>query len=124
MSRAEFTSATKRDALKRSGDVCEGVGPIVGLKRGERCQNSLKHGVDYDHWNPDAHSKDNSLDNCRCLCLKCHKFKTTKRDIPMIAKGKRQKDKARSIRRRKGPLIPGSRKSKYKRLIGGGVVLR
>lgn len=97
MSRNEFTKPTKRAALKRSGDLCEASGPRYGLPVGQRCNAPLSKGVIYDHDDPDANSKDNSLENCRCICPGCNRFKTDKIDIPMIAKTQRQQDKDNGI---------------------------
>lgn len=98
MSRREFSTKTKRAAWERSGEVCEGEGPIVGLPPGIRCTRSLVLGVVYDHDDPDANSKDNSLENCRCLCPVCNRWKTDKRDRPLIAKTNHQQDKHRGIK--------------------------
>lgn len=100
--RNEFSSKTKREAFQRSGGFCEGSGPRYGLAHGRRCMADLKHGVEYDHANPDANSKDASLANCVCVCAACHRFKTAKVDVPMIAKTKRQADKRINIKRTKG----------------------
>lgn len=98
MTRREFTNKTKRAAWERSGGICEGEGPIVGLPPGIRCARQLSHGVVYDHDDPDANSKDNSLENCRCLCPVCNRWKTDKRDRPLIAKTNHQQDKHRGIK--------------------------
>lgn len=102
MSRKEFTTKTRKEALKRSGGICEAVGDWYGLPAGERCRNDLSYGVQYDHMILDANSKDNSLDNCRAVCPKCHGWKTANRDTPLAAKtvrqgsmGKRTKVKAK-----------------------------
>lgn len=97
MTRHNFTKPTKRSAWKRSGEVCEAVGEIYGLKPGQRCTADLNRGVEYDHYDLDANSKDNSLGNCRAVCPSCHAYKTTKHDIPKAAKTQRQQDKARGI---------------------------
>lgn len=104
MSRREFTKQTKRDALKRSGMLCEAVGTMYGLDAGKRCNARLGHGVEYDHIVLDANSKDNSLENCAAVCIKCHKHKTAKHDIPMAAKTVRMQDKANGIRRQSAPI--------------------
>ena len=123
MSRNEFTSATKREAKKRSGDRCEALGELYGLPVGQRCNADMNRtGFRYDHIDPDANSKDNSLSNCCVCCPRCHGWKTTKRDVPMIAKTVRQRDKRNSIR--KEATMPGSRNSKFKKKIDGSVVLR
>jgi len=115
--RSEFSKQTKRDAYDRSLGFCEGSGQRYGLPIGKRCNASLSRGIIYDHDNPDANSKDNSLGNCRCICLACNKFKTGKIDIPMIAKTQRQQDKARGITKAKP-------KSRWKRKLDGTTVLR
>src|SRR6185312_14683265 len=88
--RREFGTTTRKDALKRSGYVCEAVGDWYGLPAGERCTANLGDGVEYDHLILDANSKDNSLENCRAVCPKCHRWKTTHRDTPTAAKTVRQ----------------------------------
>jgi hypothetical protein len=104
LSRKEFTKPTKRAALKRAGNgdsakaTCEAVGDWYGLPPGQRCTTSLANGVEFDHIDLDANSKDNSLENCAAVCIPCHRHKTTKHDIPLAAKTLRQQDKARGIR--------------------------
>lgn len=90
VSRKEFSSATRKAALKRSGLRCEAAGAWYGLPEGQRCTANLGEGVEYDHLILDANSKDNSLDNCRAVCPKCHRFKTSKIDVPTAAKTTRQ----------------------------------
>lgn len=99
MPRKEFTKKTKRDALKRSGMLCEAVGAWYNLPAGQRCNAPLAYGVEYDHIILDANSKDNSLENCAAVCTKCHGFKTAKIDTPTAAKTVRQQDKANGIKR-------------------------
>ena len=102
MARREFGKPVKRDALKRSGGLCEAVGTWYGLGVGQRCNAPLSYGVEIDHIDLDANSKDNSLSNAAAICLKCHRFKTAHRDIPIAAKTLRQQDKARGIVKPKG----------------------
>lgn len=90
MSRREFTTKTRKEALKRSAKRCEAVGSWYGLPEGMRCTADLALGVQYDHLILDANSKDNSLDNCRAVCPKCHGWKTANRDTPTAAKTVRQ----------------------------------
>lgn len=99
MARNEFKAETKRQAWDRSGERCEAEGSIYGLPPGVRCAADLNLGVRYDHVDPDANSKDNSLGNCCACCPKCHLWKTTKRDAPLIAKTNHQQDKARNIQK-------------------------
>ena len=88
--RHEFSTKTRKEALKRSGKRCEAAGSWYGLPEGMRCSNDLSLGVQYDHLILDANSKDNSLENCRAVCPKCHAWKTANRDTPLAAKTVRQ----------------------------------
>lgn len=101
MSRAEFTKQTKRDAIKRASGRCEGLGVIFGLEPGKRCEAAIANGVRFEHIDPDANSKDNSLENCACVCLICWRYKTDHYDKPLVAKTTRQQDKANGIKRPK-----------------------
>ncbi|KAA0684571.1 HNH endonuclease [Neorhizobium sp. P12A] len=103
MSRTEFTRATKRDALERSGGKCEASGPRYGLEEGQRCNCSLSVGVIFDHDNPDQMGGDNSLENCRSICITCNKFKT-RGDIREIRKSDRIRDKNSRVIRPAGKL--------------------
>jgi len=118
--RAEFSKPTKREALRRSGGFCEASGPRYGLETGKRCMVPLAKGVIFDHDDPDANSKDNSLDNCRCICPGCNRFKTDKTDIPMIAKTVRMQDKNNGIKSKSRPL-PGTRASGIRKRFNGEV---
>ena len=104
MRTAEFTKTVKRERLRLSGGKCEAEGSWYGHKPGVRCNANLAYGVRFDHIDPEANSKNNSLENCGAVCVRCHDYKTTKRDIPMIAKTVRQRDKHNGIRR-KGPKL-------------------
>lgn len=90
MARREFSTKTRKLALKRSGKRCEAVGSWYGMPDGIRCTRNLGEGVEYDHLILDANSKDNSLENCRAVCPKCHAWKTANRDTPTAAKTVRQ----------------------------------
>lgn len=93
MARNEFTRKTKREAFERANNRCEGSGPRYGHPEGVRCTADFSRGVIYDHDDPDVNSHDNSLQNCRCICQECNKFKTGVTDIPMIRKVDRIRDK-------------------------------
>lgn len=114
MSRHEFSRETRREALKRSGLKCEASGPRYGLEEGQRCNCSLSLGVQYDHDVPDQLGGDNSIENCRAVCIQCHKIKT-RGDIRQIRKSDRQRDKAsgviRSAGKIKSPGFPVSEKA-------------
>jgi 5-methylcytosine-specific restriction protein A len=108
LSRHEFSKATKKAALERSGGYCEAIGPLYGLPSGQRCNRPLVAlGVEYDHYPLPAHAEDsNTKENCVCACPVCHAFKTANYDIPAEAKIKR-------VRRAHG-LIEDKRKPKKK----------
>jgi len=104
MSRREFTKATRRLALKRSGGLCEAVGPWYGLEEGQRCNAPLSHGLHFDHIDLDANSKDNRLSNCAATCPRCNLWKADHFDKPKAAKTVRQQDKHNGIVRTKRPI--------------------
>lgn len=104
MARKEFTKKTQREAFTRSGFKCEAIGAMYGLPSGQRCNADLALGVQFDHIVLDANSKDNSLENCAAVCIKCHKWKTANHDIPMAAKTVRQQDKSRGIKKAVAPI--------------------
>jgi hypothetical protein len=88
------------------------------LAPGTRCNFPFGVAVQYDH--ADAIDNQNvSLENCQCLCVTCHAYKTAKIDIPKHAKAKRRYDKHNGIKTKTRPM-PGSRSSGWKQKIGGG----
>ncbi|MRX31875.1 HNH endonuclease [Aminobacter sp. MDW-2] len=115
--RHEFSTSTRKQALLRSTKRCEAVGSWYGLPEGLRCSNDLSLGVQYDHLILDANSKDNSLDNCRAVCPKCHGWKTRNRDTPLAAKTVRQSFLGMKTRvKAKIPSAPKSPKPKADKL--------
>lgn len=90
MSRREFSKSVMRDAFMRCNGFCEGEGCGVKLALGD---------YHYDHVIPDALGGDPTLDNCQVLCRACHKEKTSRQDIPRIAKTKRIRDREKGIRK-------------------------
>lgn len=97
--RSEFSKPTRREALKRSGLLCEAVGTVYGLEPGQRCNAPLSHGVEFDHYPVPATERDsNGLENCVACCKTCHGYKTRTFDIPVQAKTKRVSDKHLGIR--------------------------
>lgn len=122
--RLEFTKSTKRDALQRSKGRCEATGRVYGFKPRQRCNASLAYGVEFDHYPiRAADGGDNSLENCSAVCIRCHRWKTSKIDIPMVAKGKRVSDKFRGIAKSKSTFAT-SRDGRFKRRLDGQVLLR
>jgi hypothetical protein len=86
--RREFSKQVRRDAFARANGLCE------GKPYGERCPVKLTIGkFHYDHDIPDGLGGEPTLENCVVLCIACHKDKTTKRDVPTIAKAKRIADR-------------------------------
>ena len=117
-----FSKPVKRAALERSGKRSEAEGELYGLPPQMRCNADLGLGVEFDHAILWANSRDSSISNCVCVCPRCHRYKTTKHDTPKAAKTVRQRDKANGIRSE--AVMPGSRKSKWKRRMDGSVVER
>jgi hypothetical protein len=66
--RLEFTPATKKADYERRGGICGG---LVELKMS--CDQPI---AEYDHIKRNKLEPDNSLENCRGLCLLHHKIKT------------------------------------------------
>lgn len=112
MSRLEFSKSTKAQAFLRSNGHCECCG--AKLSSGN---------IEYDHSIACGLGGDNSLDNCVVLCKTCHKAKTTKRDVPTIAKAKRQQAANIGAKTSKKPM-PFGRKSKWKRKMDGTIIPR
>jgi len=89
--RAEFSKAVREAAYAR----CEG--------RCEHCRMCFAGRVPhYDHY-PIAAALGGpaTLENCRCLCVKCHRHITATIDAPRIAKAKRIEEKRIGVRQRK-----------------------
>jgi hypothetical protein len=118
-----FSKPIKRAVLERSGGRCEATGDLYGLPNGLRCESNLGYGVEFDHIDLWANSRNSDLDNCLAVCPRCHRFKTSKHDTPKAAKTVRQRDKHAGIRGA-GAVLPGSRKSRWKRRMDGTVVER
>lgn len=78
--RREFSKGVRAKAADRSKGLCEGCG--VKLPVG---------GYHYDHDVPDGLGGEPTLENCRVLCLPCHKVKTIEHDNPRMQKADRQR---------------------------------
>lgn len=124
MSRKEFSKATKREALKRSGGECEAVGFLYGLPPNKRCSASLARGVHFDHVLACSNGGDNSLENCAAVCWVCHYWKTTHHDTPRAAETVRIQDKHRGISKPKSRPMDGTRASGLKKKLNGTVERR
>jgi 5-methylcytosine-specific restriction endonuclease McrA len=108
--RREFSAKVKLLAWERARGCCEQCGIPIAPKKPE-----------FDHDNPCGLTGEPDLSNCRALCRACHRAKTTQ-DVAQIARAKRRQRKHVGIR--KPSKLPCSRDSKFKRKIGGEVVLR
>ena len=111
--RREFTAKIKEQAYERSGGHCEVRWCGAALTTGR---------IHYDHIIPCALGGEPTLANCQVICTACHKAKTTKEDIPRIAKAKRVRRKHIGIRKRSS--FACSRQSRFKKKLNGEVVLR
>ena len=118
-----FSKPVKREALARSGLRCEATGQLYGLPDGKRCEADLGYGVEFDHADLWANSRDSSINNCVCVCPRCHRFKTSKHDTPKAAKTVRQQDKHSGVHTSRNPM-PGSKRSGWKKKMSGEVVKR
>jgi len=80
--RREFSAKVKALAFKRAEGCCEGCG-----------RKLFSGDIHYDHANPDALGGEPTLENCAVLCRSCHQAKTSKKDIPAIAKSNRVRNR-------------------------------
>lgn len=113
--RKEFSKKIKLEAYQRSGGNCENP------ECGTRLYPTKFH---YDHVNPDAMGGEPTLENCRVLCTACHGRKTGEQDIPTIAKSNRQRANHLGLKVKRGPPMPGSKRSRWKKKMDGTVVPR
>ena|SRR5437899_3053102 len=111
----QFSKEIERAAFVRAKSCCEGCGAKLA-----------SGGIHYDHIVPWAMSCDSSLENCQALCNSCHRDKTANRDMPSIAKAKRQADFHLGITGPglgRAPMAAG-RLSRLKKTFRHGVVPR
>ncbi len=88
--RAEFSAKVRAEAFARAAGHCEG------------CTAKLYTGqFDYDHDKPAEFGGAATLDNCRVLCKTCHRLKTSKSDIPAIAKSNRIRRRHMGIKKQR-----------------------
>lgn len=112
MPRREFTAKTKGEAFLRAGGLCEGC----GLK--------LRHGeAEYHHMHEAELGGCNGLANCRVLCRACHRA-ATNRFLREKAKGLKAFRARANAKARKGPPMPGSRASGFRKRMDGTVERR
>jgi len=88
-----------------------------------KCKTGGSNGLDWDHIIPLEMGGDDALANLQPLCKACHRAKTAT-DIGHIAKGKRQTQRSMGIKRTVRNPMPGSKNSKWKKMLDGTVVRR
>jgi len=97
MSRREFSKKVKQAAFVRADGHCEACGANL---RGKP--------VHYDHELADSLGGEPTLANAKVLCVPCHAEKTAGHDMPLIAKGRRIRERSMGIRKPRR-TIPGRR---------------
>src|SRR5215475_161561 len=93
--RAEFSRRTKNLAWLRCHDE-------RGIPRCEGWCGKQAFGgrrAEFHHEKPAAFGGENTLENCKVLCPKCHRDITRERDRPAIDKSTRVREKFAGIRR-------------------------
>lgn len=113
--RREFSAKTKEAAARRASGKCE------------ECGRRLLYGeaqYEFDHVVPIGLGGLSDDGNIRVVCKSCHLAKTTKVDVPAIAKAKRNFRRAAGIKKTRGRPIPGSRNSPWRKKISGVVEKR
>jgi 5-methylcytosine-specific restriction endonuclease McrA len=89
-----------------------------------RCHQKILGSFIDEHIKPLALGGSNDLDNRAPACPKCAEEKTRTEDMPRIVKAKAQKRAAHGIKADRGPPIPGSKRSGWKRKMNGEIVRR
>jgi len=110
--RQEFTKKTKLARFKHADGCCE------------KCGDKILTRAEYDHAVPAAVGGGNDFDNCRCLCQICHAEKTSKRDVPQIAKTVRIVEKRAGVRKSKSRPMAGTKASGWRKRMDGTVERR
>lgn len=78
--RREFSKTVRLQAANRAKGRCEGCGKKLAV--GE---------FHYDHDTPDGLGGEPTLENCKVLCLTCHRIKTHEQDNPRMQKADAQR---------------------------------
>jgi hypothetical protein len=111
-----FSKDTKRKAYERSkreGDVAICECDLIPHVFSAPCGCALIDGaIFYEHIDPDRISARNDLDNCAALTKTCWRVKTSRYDLPVIARVRQREDRARGIR--PAPTLPAGRRDPMK----------
>jgi 5-methylcytosine-specific restriction endonuclease McrA len=124
VSRREFPKSVRQAALLRSDQRCEAVGERYGFEPGQRCDAPLAYGVQFDHELPDWYGGEPTLENCRAICVRCHKHATHRVDAPAMAKARRNHEKHTGTKAKSRRPMPGSRASGFRKRMDGRVERR
>lgn len=126
--RREFSPDTKRQAVRRSGGICE---CHLLAKAGVPGFNIQGCGVQigvgncfFEHIEPSYFAGRNDLGNIAAISRTCWKTKTAKYDLPKIAKTKRQQNMRFGIKSESGRPIDGSKRSAFRKKLNGQVEWR
>lgn len=124
--RRNFTTKTQREAVIRSGGICEchllAKAGVPGF-RVDGCGLPIGIGNTwYEHVICDGIGGDPTLENCAVLTKTCGRLKSRSYDIPIVAKVKRQQNLRFGIRSRS--YLPGGRDDYLKKKLNGQVVRR
>ncbi len=107
--RKEFSRKVRAQAHLRANGCCEACGARLKVGEGE-----------YDHVLPDELGGEPTLENCKLLCVVCHKAKTAD-DIRRIRKADRQRDRHTGAFKPSSRPLPGSRASGVRKRMDGSV---
>ena len=67
--------------------------------RCETCTQKIVGTAQYDHVVPDAVGGAADFDNCRVQCVRCHRVKTSTKDVPEISRSTRIYEKRAGVRK-------------------------
>lgn len=112
--RLEFSRKTKEARALQAGWLCEAIW------EGKRCNVELTAGrVEYHHETEAERGGDNSLENCRAVCIPCHRL-LTKAFVQAKAKAERQRATQLNSKAPASQPLPFGKTDSRKAAIGGG----
>ena len=125
--RTEFPAKVRLAALRRAAYKCECylLAGFLPEFTSVACGVAIGPGNSFfEHVIPDDMGGAPTLDNCAVLCRTCWRLKTSLYDAPKLAKVRHQTKGIYGIKKRRGPPMPGSRASKWKRGFDGKATRR